>query len=96
MRLGIEHEVLSGDVRSYVERWNETLKDRMRSFDLYHPCTKERCNREHVMNWIFLFAFYYNHVRPHISLGGKPPLGPVSSNHSNWELYLEKIMEALS
>lgn len=32
-RLGIEHEVPRGGVRSYVERFNETLKDRARPFD---------------------------------------------------------------
>lgn len=93
-RVGMDHEVLSGDVRSCVERWNETLKDRMRSFDLYHPCTKENCDVEHVMNWIFLFAFYYNHVRPHMSLGGKPPLGLMRRVDSNWRLYLDRIMGA--
>lgn len=48
-RLGIEHEVVCGGIRSCVERFNETLKDRARSFDKYFPCDL-RCDLSHVIH----------------------------------------------
>jgi putative transposase len=68
--LALEHEVISGGIRSYVERIIETIKDRIRVFDKYFPC---RCGKpEHVANFLRLFGLYYNHARTHQSLGEPP------------------------
>jgi transposase-like protein len=72
-RLGIRYEVVVGGVRSYVERFNETLKDRWRSFDAYNPCDME-CDLRHVLHWTRLVVFHYNWVRPHMSRGNRPPI----------------------
>jgi len=69
-RLGLKHEVVCGGVRSYVERWFETLKDRLRAFDCYFP-TREFTS---VRNFIIVFCFWYNSCRKHMSLDG-PPTG---------------------
>ncbi len=59
--LELEHEILSGSIRSYVERIIETVKDRIRVFDKYFPC---RCSKpEHVSNFLRLYGLFYNHVR---------------------------------
>ncbi|MCI0496798.1 MAG: DDE-type integrase/transposase/recombinase [Thermoplasmata archaeon] len=95
--LGIRHEVVKGGIRSYIERWNETLKDRTRSFDKYHPCRRHGCDGLHVLHWAIANVFYYNKVRPHLSLGDGPPIP-----HEDWNvldnrtLFLKRFMEALS
>lgn len=68
--LELEHEVVSGGIRSYIERMIETVKDRARVFDGYYPC---RCGKpEHASNFLRLFALYYNHARRHQTLGEPP------------------------
>jgi transposase-like protein len=68
--LEMEHEVMSGGIRSYVERLIETVKDRIRVFDKYFPY---RCgNPSHVSNFLRLFVLYYNHARIHQTLGEPP------------------------
>lgn len=73
-RLGVEHERVRGGIRNYVERFNETLKDRSRSFDKYHPCPRTRCRFDHVDAFVLLVVAHYNWVRPHMSRAGKPPV----------------------
>ena len=54
--LELEHEILSGGVRSYVERIIETIKDRIRVFDKYFPC---RCSKPvHVSNFLRLYGLF--------------------------------------
>lgn len=95
-QLRIHHEWVVGGVRSYVERWNETLKDRTRGFDGYHPC-RGPCDHLHVLDWCFLFAFYYNHVRRHMSRGERPPLGSRRGRlGSDWRRFVNRLMKVLS
>ena len=58
-RMGIPHEVVSGGVRSYVERVIETVKDRTRGFDNYFP-SRYVWVAGHVKRWMDLYIFYYN------------------------------------
>jgi len=68
--LELEHEVISGGIRSYVERLIETVKDRLRVFDKYFPCC---CgDLSHISNFLRLYGLYYNHVRVHQTLGEPP------------------------
>ncbi len=82
-RLGIRRQVVSGGIRNYIERWFETLKDRLKDFDIYFPHKKLgtidilRCRKEsleHVFNWLYAFVYYYNRIRKHTTLDGKSPL----------------------
>jgi len=96
-RLGMDHEIMNGGVRSYIERWNETLKDRMRYFDKYHPCQKSDCDRNHVLYWIMANIFFYNHVRPHMTLGAKPPIEKNDwENNTNQKVFLKRIDDLLT
>ncbi|MEM2934694.1 MAG: DDE-type integrase/transposase/recombinase [Methanocellales archaeon] len=58
-RLGIKYQVVSGNIRNYIERWYETLKDRLKGFDIYFP--HKKCF-EHVFNWLYAFVYFYNRV----------------------------------
>ncbi len=82
-RLGIRRQVVSGGIRNYIERWFETLKDRLRIFDICFPHKKPslidiyRCredNFKHVFDWLYAFVYYYNRIGGHTTLGGKTPL----------------------
>jgi transposase-like protein len=69
-RLGLKHVVLCGGERNYVERWFETFKDRLRTFDCYFPTS----GLQTVENFCSVFCFWYNECRGHMSLG-RPPSG---------------------
>jgi transposase-like protein len=81
-QLEIRRQVVCGGIRNYIERWFETLKDRLRNFDVYFPHKKPgvidiyRCRQEnfkHVINWLYAFVYYYNRIRRHMNLGGRTP-----------------------
>lgn len=81
-RLGINHKIVSGNIRNYVERQIETLKDRLKVFDNYFPHKESgyvgllyvrRDNYSHVINWLCAFTFFYNRLRRHMSLCGRTP-----------------------
>ena len=90
-RLGIRHVVMSGDVRNYIERWFETLKDRARCFDIYYPTKKG--DLRVLLEWLTVFVLYYNHVRYHQTLKKPPvPLG----GHREYERWEVTLLAALS
>lgn len=72
-RMGIPHNVISGGVRSYIERFNETLKDRTRMFDNYFPSTHSWV-AGHTHRWMCLFLFYYNWIRSHMTFNDNSPI----------------------
>ena len=63
---------LKGGVRSYVERWFRTVKDRMRVFNCAFP--KSSRGLENARTFLRFYAYYYNHVRPHQSLNQNTPI----------------------
>ena len=69
----LEHLIYDEYTKNVVERFIETLKDRLECFDDYFPCMKEDCECEHVRNWISVYALIYNYVRDHMALG-RPPV----------------------
>ena len=71
---GLKHYVYEDDLKNVMERFIETVKDRLECFDDYFPCLKEHCNCSHVHNWFSVYALLYNQVRVHTTLGS-PPLG---------------------
>jgi len=58
--LGMEHHIYPIGWKNFMERLNQTFKDRVECFDDYFPCWKEECSRRHVFLWIKMFSFYYN------------------------------------
>lgn len=71
-RMGIDHEVVSGDIRNYVELVG-TVKNRTRLFDHYFP-SRHGLDLGHVERWMTLFIFYYNRIRSHLSLNDNSPV----------------------
>ncbi len=92
-RLGIPHDVVSGGIRNYVERWNGTLKDGARSFDKYFPCSL-RCALKHILHWVRLLVLDYNWVRPHMSRGNRPPIDVFKG--APWRRFDEAVRLALT
>lgn len=78
-RLGLKHIVMCGGERSYIERWFETLKDRLRVFDRYFPTER----LETVENFTAVFCLWYNECRHHQSLKG-PPSGGGRGLRPSW------------
>jgi len=70
-RLGLEHVVMCGGERNYIERWFETFKDRLRAFDCYFPTY----DLKSVQNFCWAFGFLYNRCRWHQSMKGPPSGG---------------------
>ncbi len=94
-RYGISHKVVSGGIRSYVERVIETVKDRTRVFDNYFP--SKRWKIAHVETWLSLYIFYYNWIRSHQSLSYNSPIfysrGVVTDNE--YERFVVALQEVL-
>jgi len=67
----LKHVVISGGERNYIERWFETLKERLRAFDCYFP-TEGLIS---VQNFCHGFGFFYNWCRWHQSIRGPPSGG---------------------
>ena len=42
---------------------NQALKDRLENFDDLFPCLKERCDPQHVYNWVSVFRFFHNVIK---------------------------------
>ena len=70
-RLGLKHVVMCGGQRNYIERWFETLKDKLRTFDCYFPTH----NLKSIQNLCNAFGFFYNKCRWHQTMKGPPSGG---------------------
>ncbi len=70
--LGARWIWLKGGVRSYVERWFRTIKDRLKVFNCAFPWSNQGLER--ARTFIRFYAYYYNHVRPHQSLNQNTPI----------------------
>ncbi len=59
--LKVDHHINSHHEKSLIERTMQYTKDRTDCFDDYFPYNKkERCNLNHIKNWLNLFADMYN------------------------------------
>jgi putative transposase len=57
--LRLKHMVYSTELKNIMERFIQQIKDRTECFDNHFPCRKkEKCNRQHVWNWLKLFIIY--------------------------------------
>jgi len=92
----MEHHVYPIGWKNFMERLNQTFKDRVECFDDYFPCWKEECSRRHVFLWIRTFSFYYNFVREHSELGFPPALydSPLK-DRSEADRFISLVQEAI-
>ena len=92
----MEHHVYPIGRKNFMERLNQTFKDRVECFDDYFPCWKEECSRRHVFLWIRTFSFYYNFVREHSELGFPPALydSPLK-DRSEADRFISLVQEAI-
>ena len=58
--LKLEHHIHSTFEKSIIERTIQYIKDRIESFDDYFPCRKEKCELNHIKNWLNLFIHIHN------------------------------------
>ena len=56
--LRLKHQVYGTELKNIMERFVQQIKDRTECFDDHFPCRKEKCNRQHVWNWLKLFIIY--------------------------------------
>jgi putative transposase len=61
--LKLKHHVHSLWEKSTIERKIQYLKDRTESFDDYFPCQREKCELNHIKNWLRLFVCMHNKER---------------------------------
>jgi len=98
-RYGIDHEIVSGGIRNYVERVIETIKDRTRVFDNYFP--SKRWKIRHVYLWFSIYIFYYNWIRSHQSLSNNSPVFyqrniKIDNEYERFILALQEVLQCLS
>lgn len=60
-------------IRNYIERWYRTLKQRTRRFYNNFPIRDPARAIECISRFLHLFAYWYNHMRPHETFKGKVP-----------------------
>jgi len=63
----LKHSVVRGGVRSYVERFIETIKDRLRGFDCYFPSPKKLLDS--ALRLVYAWVGFYNYAGFHLSFG---------------------------
>jgi transposase-like protein len=71
--LGVEWIPLTFNVRNYIERWYWTFKDRTKRFYNNFGIRNDSKAIKRVERFVYLFAYWYNHMRPHETLGGDTP-----------------------
>ena len=73
----LRHAIVAGGDRSYVERFIESLKDRLRGFDTYFPEFKRPPSSAYRL--ISAWIGYYNFARIHMTLSRPPKPLPGST-----------------
>ena len=71
--LGVEWMHLTFNIRNYVERWYRTFKDRTKRFYNNFGIRDDSQAIRRVGRFVHLFAYWYNHSRPHETLKGRCP-----------------------
>jgi putative transposase len=56
--LRLKHHVYGAELKNVMERFIQKIKDRTECFDDHFPCRKEKCDRQHVNNWLKMFVLY--------------------------------------
>jgi putative transposase len=63
--LGVDYIQKTFGIRNYIERWYRTFKQRTRRFYNNFPIKDPSRAIERIGRFLHLFAFWYNHMRPH-------------------------------
>ena len=71
--VGVEWMPLTFGIRNYIERWYRTFKDRTKRFYNNFGVRNEEKAIRRVGRFVHLFAYWYNHMRPHETLDGRTP-----------------------
>lgn len=79
----LSHTVIVGGDRSYVERFIESLKDRLRGFDTYFPEFKYPPSSAYRL--ISAWIGYYNFARIHMTLSRPPNPLPGKTELENYQ-----------
>ncbi len=58
--LKLNHHLQSSYEKSIIEWTMQYIKDRIENFDDYFPCKKEKCELNHVKQWLNLFIDQHN------------------------------------
>lgn len=66
--LGLDWLQKTFGIRNYIERWYRTFKERTRRFYNNFPIKDPERAIERISKFLHLFAFWYNHMRPHETL----------------------------
>jgi len=60
-------------IRNYIERWYRTFKQRTKRFFHNFPVRNEEKGIERIGRFLHMFAYWYNHIRPHETFKGRVP-----------------------
>lgn len=71
--LDVEWMPLTFSIRSYVERWYWTFKSRTKRFCNNFGIRDDTRAIKRVERFVHLFAYWYNHMRPHETFNGTTP-----------------------
>ena len=71
--LEVEWVPLTFGIRSYIERWYRTFKDRTKRFYNNFGIRNDEKAIKRVERFVHMFAYWYNHMRPHETLKGATP-----------------------
>lgn len=71
--LALESVQMTFGIRNYIERWYRTFKERTKRFYNNFPIRNEEKGIERISKFLHLFAYWYNHMRPHETFKGKVP-----------------------
>jgi len=71
--LGLDSLQMTFGIRNYIERWYRTFKERTKRFYNNFPIRNEDGATERISRFLHLFAYWYNHMRPHETFKGRVP-----------------------
>ncbi len=71
--LGLEWYQKTFGKRNYIERFYRTFKERTKRFYNNFPIRDPASAIDRISKFLHLFAYWYNHMRPHETLKGRVP-----------------------
>lgn len=71
--LKLEYIQKTFSIRNYIERWYRTFKEITKRFYNNFPIRDEERSIERISKFLHLFAYWYNHIRPHETFKERVP-----------------------
>jgi hypothetical protein len=56
--LKLKHVVYGTELKNFMERFIQKIKDRSECFDDNFPCRKIDCSTKYIYNWLKMYVFY--------------------------------------